>query len=128
MADRKIDLGNCSLETDDDLIVQLHIYPDCTVESEKIDEIFETIHRDFSSAKGLLVTAGNQATLSQEAREKVSRADITDQIKADAIVVEHYQHHMTANFFVRYNRPSRPTKIFRTEAEARSWLKEELED
>jgi len=126
MASHKIDLGDCSLEMEDDLIVQLHIHTGCTVETEKIDEIFEAIHRDFPKARGLLVTAGNQASLSQEAREKVSASGLTEQIEADAIVVEHYQHHMTANFFIRYNKPSRPTQIFKTEAEARNWLKEKL--
>jgi hypothetical protein len=128
MNERRVDLGKCSLQTDDDLIVQLHIHPDCIVEPDEVTEIFETIHRKFPKTKGLLVTAGNQATLSQEARDQVSSGDITDQIIADAIVVEHYQHHMTANFFVRYNKPSRPTKIFRTEEEARSWLLEQVKD
>lgn len=129
MPEPKTDLGNCSLQSSPDkLVVELHIYPDCTVESDKIDEIFDQIHKNFSSARGLLVTAGRQASLSQEAREKVSSGSVTEQIKADAIVVEHYQHHMTANFFVRYNKPNRPTKIFKTEAEARKWLREVLAD
>lgn len=129
MPEPKTDLGNCSLQSSpDELVVELHIYPECTVEAEKIDEIFENIHKHYPNARGLLVTAGSQASLSQEAREKVSSGSVTEQIKADAIVVEHYQHHMTANFFVRYNKPNRPTKIFKTEGEARKWLREVLED
>lgn len=127
MADRKVELKNCYLELDGDGIVELHILANCTVETDEIDEIFETIHAEFSSARGLLVTAGKEATLSQEAREKVSSGNMTEQIIADAIVVEHYQHHMTANFFVRYNKPQRPTKIFKTEKEAREWLREKIQ-
>jgi len=128
MADRKIELTNCYLELDGDGIVELHILPNCTVETAEIDEIFVTIHKEFPEARGLLVTAGKEATLSQEAREKVSSGNVTEQIVADAIVVEHYQHHMTANFFVRYNKPQRPTQIFKTEEEARKWLKEKIEN
>ncbi|HKK38324.1 MAG TPA: hypothetical protein VJ949_02780 [Cryomorphaceae bacterium] len=128
MGERKIELKNCYLELDGDGIVELHILPNCTVETDEIDEIFETIHTKFPSARGLLVTAGKEATLSQEAREKVSAGNVTDQIVADAIVVEHYQHHMTANFFVRYNKPQRPTQIFKTDEEARAWLKEKIQN
>jgi len=128
MADRKIVLKNCYLELDEDAIVELHILPNCTVETDEIDEIFKNIHASFPEARGLLVTAGKEATLSQEAREKVSDGNVTQQIIADAIVVEHYQHHMTANFFVRYNKPQRPTQIFKTDKEARSWLKEKIQN
>jgi len=127
MADHKIELTNCYLELDGDGIVELHILPNCTVETEEIDEIFEHIHTQMPDARGLLVTAGKQATLSQEARDKVSAGNVTEQILADAIVVEHYQHHMTANFFVRYNKPERPTKIFKTDKEAREWLREKIQ-
>lgn len=128
MADRKIELKNCYLELDEDAIVELHILPNCTVETSEIDDIFNNIHQKFSAARGLLVTAGKEATLSQEAREKVSSGNVTEQIVADAIVVEHYQHHMTANFFVRYNKPQRPTKIFKKVEEAREWLKEKIQN
>lgn len=128
MADRKIELKNCYLELDNDGIVELRILPNCTVETEEIDEIFENIHSQLPSARGLLVTAGKEASLSQEAREKVSAGNVTEQIVADAIVVEHYQHHMTANFFVRYNKPQRPTQIFKTAKEARNWLKEKIQN
>jgi len=127
MNEKKIDLKNCSLELDNEEVVELHIFPECTVDVDEIEEIFEKIHSVFPSARGLLVTAGKQATLSQEAREKVSSGNVTEQIIADAIVVEHYQHHMTANFFVRYNKPQRPTQIFKTEEEARAWLREKIE-
>ncbi|MCH2214990.1 MAG: hypothetical protein MK086_07470 [Flavobacteriales bacterium] len=127
MADAKIELSNCWLDIDDDEIVELHIMSNCVVEADEVDEIFENIHQNFAGAKGLLVTAGKQASLSQEAREKVSAGNVTKQIIADAIVVKDYQHHMTANFFVRYNKPQRPTEIFKTDEEARKWLKNKIQ-
>jgi hypothetical protein len=126
MAEKKIELGSCSVELDSDHIVELHIHSNQTIEPDKIKEIFEVIHREFPEGKGLLVTAGKQASLSQEAREMVSSGNVTQQIIADAVVVEHYQHHMTANFFIRYNKPQRPTQIFKTEAEAREWLRKQI--
>jgi O-methyltransferase involved in polyketide biosynthesis len=123
MSDQTIDLQTCSLSMDDTHIVQLHIYHDEILEPEKIHEIFDTIHSKFPEGKTLLVTADNKATLSQEARDLVSSGNVTEQILADGIVTKHYSHQMAANFFVRYNQPQRPTKLFKTEEEAREWLR-----
>jgi hypothetical protein len=118
----KIDLNNCSLELDKDGIVELHIFPEKILNPDDIRELFDTIHTKMPEAKYLLVTAGNKASLNQEARDLVSSQDITNQIVADAVVTEHYMHQMSANFFVRHNQPHRPTKLFKTEEDARAWL------
>src|SRR5690554_4380236 len=126
MSSKKIDLGNCTLELDDSEIVELFIKSGETLQTDKIREIFDTIHRSFASARGLLVSAGDKATLSPEARELVSSEGITDIIVADAIVIQHYYRQMSSNFFVRYNKPSRPTKIFKSDGEAREWLRDRI--
>lgn len=118
----KIDLNNCSLELDKDGIVELHIFPEKILNPGDIRELFDAIHTKMPKAKYLLVTAGNKASLNQEARDLVSSQDITNQIVADAVVTEHYMHQMSANFFVRHNQPHRPTKLFKTEEDARAWL------
>jgi hypothetical protein len=118
----KIELDNCSLELDKDGIVELHIFPSKILEPVDIRALFEEIHTKMPEAKYLLVTAGNKASLNQEARDLVSTQDITNQIVADAVITEHYAHQMSANFFVRHNHPHRPTKLFKSESEARAWL------
>lgn len=124
MAETKIDLGNCTLELLGHGVVELHVNPDNTLQPDDIHRIFDTIHTQLPEAKTLLVTAGTKATLSPEAREVVSTQEITEQIVADAIVTEHYSHQMSSNFFVRFNQPYRPTKLFKTIEEARDWLKD----
>lgn len=123
MASNKIDLQNCSVELTESDIVAFDIYGGVTIDVPKIKEVFDTIHKHFPTAKTILVTAGEKATMEPEAREMVSSGNITEQIVADAIVTKHYSHEMSANFFVRFNQPQRPTKLFKTEAEARDWLK-----
>lgn len=122
MTPKFIDLKTCSLNLDQQGIVELNIYPEQELPKEKVLEIFEAIHNELPEAKTLMVTAGDRATLAPEARDLVSSGNVTEQIKADAIVTEHYSHQMSANFFVRYNRPQRPTKLFKTVEEAKEWL------
>lgn len=124
MADTEIDLGNCVLTLDEYGIVELYINSGETLEVDDIHKIFDHIHTDMPQATKLMVTAGDRATLSPAARELVSSKDITNQIVADAIVTLHYSHQMSSNFFVRYNQPSRPTKLFKTKEEAIKWLRE----
>lgn len=125
MADKKIDLENCVLTLDGHGIIELHINPGQTLEVDDIHKIFDHIHEDLSEGTKLMVTAGDRATLSQEARDLVSSQEITNQITADAIVTEHYSHQMSSNFFVRYNKPTRPTKLFKHREEAIEWLREQ---
>lgn len=120
---KEIDLGNCILTLDEYGIVELFIKPDETLQVDDIHKIFDHIHNDLPDATKLMVTAGDKATLSPEARELVSSKGITKQIVADAIVTEHYSHQMSSNFFVRYNQPIRPTKLFKTKDEAIKWLR-----
>ncbi len=122
MPAKKIDLKTCSLTLDEGGIVNLHLYKDQTIDPDQIKAIFDTIHMEMPEGRCLLVTADEKATLNQEARDLVSQGSITDQIVADAIVTKHYSHQMTANFFVRFNQPQRPTQLFKTEEEAREWL------
>lgn len=119
----KKDLGNCTLELLDTDMVRLFIKPEQVLTPTDVHHIFETIHSDFPEAKKLVVTAGRGATLNPEAREVVSSEEITDQIIADAIVTEEFSHQMSSNFFVRFNRPSRPTRLFKTLNDAKQWLK-----
>lgn len=119
----KTDLGNCTLELLDQGSVVLHIKSEETLLPEDVYKIFHTIHTDYPTARTLIVTAGKRATLSPEARVVVSGEDITEQIVADAIIIKEFSHQMSSNFFVRFNRPSRPTKLFRNIEDAKKWLK-----
>ncbi|NEN21926.1 hypothetical protein G3O08_00215 [Cryomorpha ignava] len=123
MTEKKLDLGNCTLEALEWDVVELHINPEQILQPDDVRKIFDEIHKKFPKGKTLMVTAGDKATLSPEARELASSEDITHQILADAIVTEHYSHQMSSNFFVRYNQPYRPTKLFKTIEEAKDWLK-----
>lgn len=127
MANAELKLDQCTLTFEDSGIVHLNINKGQVLPGERIEEIFETIHKHWDRKCVLLVTADEDATLSQEARD-VASSDISDQVIADAIVTKNFSHTMTANFFVRYNLPSRPTEIFTTEEDARTWLINKLKE
>ena len=125
MANKTIDLSKSSITFEEDRIAHLHLKKDQVVEIDELKSIFEAINEEAEGGKfRLLVTAENNASLSPEAREYASSADSSRVIVADAVVVQSYSHEMTANFFIRFNKPNRPTKLFKEDKDAYAWLKD----
>lgn len=124
MANKTIDLDKSSITFEEDQIAHLHLKEGQVVEVEELKAIFKAITDAAEGTKfRLLVTAADNASLSPEAREYASSAQSSDVIVADAVVVQNYSHEMTANFFIRFNKPNRPTKLFKHIEEAYEWLK-----
>lgn len=124
MASNSIDLGKSTITFEEDQIAHLHIKSGQVVEVDELKSIFTAINDAEGDDKyRLLVTADDKASLSPEAREYASSAESSDRIVADAVVVQSYSHEMTANFFIRFNKPSRPTQLFKNRDEAYEWLK-----
>lgn len=123
MTDKTIDLGKSTITFEDNRIAHLHIKEGQTIEVDEVKKIFETITE---LAKGklfrLMVSASEEATLSSESREYASTKESSDVLVADAVVVHSYSHEMTSNFFIRFNKPNRPTKLFKNIEDAQKWL------
>lgn len=73
----------------------------------------------------LVVSVGVGSTLSNEARQYASSPESSKYIAADAIVVRDFGHQLTANVFVRYNKPQRPIQLFGDMDSALIWLKQQ---
>lgn len=124
MTTKTIDLGKSTITFEEDQIAHLNLKQGELVEIDELKTIFEEIAKQAGEKKfRLLVTAGNSASLSPEAREYASSAESSDVIVADAVVVQNYSHEMTANFFIRFNKPNRPTRLFKNREAAYEWLK-----
>jgi hypothetical protein len=124
MTQETVHLNKSSITFDEHQLAHLHIKEGQVVELEEVQGIFSIINQAFTGKRfRLLVTAGENATLSPDARSYASSAASSNVIAADAIVVNNYSHEMTANFFIRFNKPHRPTNWFKNREEALEWLK-----
>jgi hypothetical protein len=70
----------------------------------------------------MLVSTESGARMTQEAREYASSDAFNTISKADAIIRADYSHEMAANFFIRFNRPGRPVKLFPDREKALAWI------
>lgn len=125
MADKTIDLEKSSITFEEDQVAHIHLKEGQVLDIDELKNIFEIIDGQSGGDKKfrLLVTADDNASLSPEAREYASSSESSNVIVADAVVVQNYSHEMTANFFIRFNKPNRPTQLFKHRKEAYEWLK-----
>lgn len=71
-----------------------------------------------------LFIAGNYSSLSQEARAFASTKEAYGAAIAKSIVANSLSTRLMGNFFIRFNNPPAPTRVFTTEEDAVAWLNE----
>lgn len=63
--------------------------------------------------------------LSPEVREFAASSDNNKFTISDAMVISSQAHELVTNFYVKFNKPVKPTRIFTNREEAIAWLLEE---
>lgn len=71
----------------------------------------------------LLITFDEFAIPPVETREFWSKKDACPYASADAYIATTFGHKFIGNFYLKFDKPGRPTKIFSNEKEAVDWLK-----
>ncbi|MBL8000384.1 MAG: hypothetical protein JNL05_00360 [Flavobacteriales bacterium] len=123
---RVIDLRACTLSFLTDDVVHAHFKDGMTGAVTDLKEMFAAIARERGGHKALLmVSFGDQAALTNDARNYASGEDSNRHFAADAIIVRDFGHQMSANAFVRVNKPQRPIRLFPDEESAMAWLLEQ---
>ncbi|NNC82219.1 MAG: hypothetical protein HKN79_01470 [Flavobacteriales bacterium] len=94
-------------------------------EAEKADivELHDTIKEHMTVDKCyMIISLDSGATMTQEARDYAASEAFDEIAAADAIIRADYSHEMAANFFIRFNRPHRPVRIFPDMDHAIAWI------
>lgn len=61
---------------------------------------------------------------SAEARKYIAQVDSNPYAKAEAYVISDLPQKIVGNFFLKFDKPARPTKIFTKEEDALEWLEQ----
>lgn len=121
-----VKLEACSVTFLEGDIVHTHFKDDHLVTPEEVQTMFDCIEAERKGRKALLmVTVGENTTMSNEARAHASSEGSCRYIAADAIVVRDFAHNLAANVFVRHHKPHRPIQMFPDRDKALEWLKEQ---
>jgi 3,4-dihydroxy-2-butanone 4-phosphate synthase len=74
----------------------------------------------------VLLDATGSFTISDEARALIASKEYSVQRKAAALVTPGLVNRLVGNFFIQFNKPGSPTKLFNDEASALAWLEEQM--
>lgn len=120
---KTVDLLGIRVSFLDNNVVHAHFKDDRTATLDDVKALFGAIAQERGGRKVLLmVSMGQGASLTNEARAHASGKEGDHLIAADAIIVRDFGHQLAANAFVRHNRPGRPARLFPDEESAVRWL------
>lgn len=118
-----IDLPAITITLRHDDVAHAHFKDGHTGTVEDVKSMFEAILQARGGRKALLmVSVGVNAALNNEARAFASSPESNHYTAADAIVVRDFGHQLSANAFVRHNKPMRPIQLFPDQESALAWL------
>ena len=121
-----VELEACTVTFLDGDIVHTHFRDNHLVSPEDVQLMFDAIRAERGSRKALLmVSVGDNTTMSNEARAYASSPESSNYIAADAIIVRDFGHQLAANVFVRHHKPERPIRMFPDRETAIAWLNEQ---
>lgn len=120
----KVDLGFVDLELIDKHIIRSKYNYDVTLDLEKAKLVHKKIG-ELSNGKAMLqlFIACPGLDVEKEVREWGAIEDSNKYTIASAIVCNSLAHKLLGNFFIKVQKPLRPTKMFSSEEEAVIWLK-----
>ena len=121
-----VDTEACTISFLEADVVHTHFKDNRLVGPDEVQFMFDAIEAQADGRKVLLlVTVGEQTTMSNEARVHASSDVSNNLIAADAIVVRDFGHQLAANVFVRHHKPARPIQMFPDKEAAMAWLSQQ---
>lgn len=107
-----------------DNIIQLQFKAGFSGELEDAINIVNTIKKLGNGIRyPLLVIYSDDNLFSKENREYVASNEISNYVKADALVMKSLALKIIGNFYLKFNKPARPTRMFVDAETAVQWLK-----
>lgn len=70
-----------------------------------------------------LFLVGENVSITKEARDNAVKIEDQSMLGASAVVVDSLPYKLIANFYLKFNKPKRPYKVFSKEEDAVKWLK-----
>lgn len=72
--------------------------------------------------------AGDNVTITREARDNATSLEDKSPCMASAVIVNNLAYKLIANFYLQFNKPKRPYKVFTAIEDGELWLKQFLKN
>jgi hypothetical protein len=112
------------MEVRSDHVLYVKVKRDCHLKITDIEEVEKTMEQYHSGSKFLnLFDFGPFSDLDEDVRKWASDSKGNSRTLADAIVFHSLPQRIIANFYLKMNKPPKPTKTFSDTGSALIWLK-----
>ena len=106
-------------------IIHLQFEPGFNGELEDARQMVDIFKKVKGKDKALLLVIYDEDNMfSKEAREYVASDEVSQFLKADALVIKGLALRIIGNGYLRINKPNRPTRLFNKADEALDWLRQ----
>ena len=120
---KKITTRIAEISYDKDRIVRMKIFNDAEIELEDAIQNHEATCALTNGEKHLVLVDGrSNIGVSKEARAFAAQKRENDKRIAEAFIVTSTANKLVGNFYINFNKPAVPTKIFSSEEKALEWL------
>lgn len=117
-------LKSYSISLREDGLIQIDINAEAEVTLEEVIEGTDYIMSVVEDRKfPVLFIAKEFSVPSSESRDYLAKKESLPYSLADAYVICSFPQKLIGNFYLKFNKPGRPTKIFTDKDEAIKWLK-----
>ena len=107
----------------DHWLCRIDIFEDAEIDQNDIEEIREAKFKLFGKLSHcVLFVSPEFGSITPEGRKEASSPLQNENAIAKAIIVKNIATRLVSNFFIRFNKPQIPVKVFENEKEALIWL------
>lgn len=120
---RREEWGAYAVGLRSDGIVQVEVGSEQDVQKENVEEIIEAVKKVGGGNKyPILILAGEYSLPTEEARLFIASPG-NPYALAEAYVTPSLPQKLVGNFYLKFNKPGRPTRMFTSAADAVKWLR-----
>jgi hypothetical protein len=119
-----IDLKHSLIKLREDGIIELHSNENHVYTIDDVKETVEAFGKlsDFKKVP-ILIIGGSFSTLASETRAFMASEESLKYSKAEAFILKSLSQKILINFYIKFDKPVVPTKVFTKEEESIKWLR-----
>jgi hypothetical protein len=120
---KELDFPDVNLQRKSNDIVYVTFKDDCTLDIPLQLRLLN-YYREITDGKLMhfIFMAAENVSITKEARDNAVKVEEQSMIGASAVVVDSLPYKLIANFYLKFNKPKRPYKVFSNEEGAVKWL------
>ncbi len=121
---KELDFPDVNIQRKSNDIVYVTFKDDCNLDIPLQMRLLD-YYREITDGKLMhfMFFAAENVSLSKEARDNAVKIEDQSMLGATAVVVDTLAYKLIANFYLKFNKPKRPYRVFSKEEDAIKWLK-----